>query len=179
MEVRPESRDSTAVRGRVGSTTPPPTHDTRTPTSTDRYLPMPRRHQTAWGSRAPRSTTKSKPWRRALDAAARSARRPLREFLIEPCARSDRPQRASGFGRSWKWITLLVVPFPVSIWNGARLLTVAHRPRPFHPAFGSSIRPSSHFVKKPVGYGTRMTTHWPSLSASNASDSLPVLIGVF
>ena len=32
---------------------------------------------------------------------------------------------ASGSGRSWKCITLLVVPRPVSMWNGARVLTVA------------------------------------------------------
>jgi hypothetical protein len=54
--------------------------------------------------------------------------------------------RASGSGRIWKCITLLVVPLPVSMWNGARVLTVAHRPRPFQPPFGSSMRPSTHFV---------------------------------
>ena len=54
--------------------------------------------------------------------------------------------RASGSGLSWNFITLLVVPFPPSMWNGARVLTVAHRPRPFQPAPGSSMRPSSHFV---------------------------------
>ena len=32
---------------------------------------------------------------------------------------------ASGSGRIWKCITLLVVPLPVSMWNGARVLTVA------------------------------------------------------
>ena len=30
--------------------------------------------------------------------------------------------------------------------QGARVLTVAQRPRPFQPAFGSSMRPSIHFV---------------------------------
>ena len=53
---------------------------------------------------------------------------------------------ASGSGRSWKWKTLLVVPLPVSMWNGARVLIVAHTPRPFQPAFASSMRPSIHFV---------------------------------
>ena len=53
---------------------------------------------------------------------------------------------ASGSGRIWNLITLLVVPLPVSMWNGARVLTVDHRPLPFHPAWGSSIRPSIHFV---------------------------------
>ena len=53
---------------------------------------------------------------------------------------------ASGSGRIWKCITWLVVPRPVSMWNGVRVLMVAHRPRPFHPAFASSMRPSIHFV---------------------------------
>ena len=53
---------------------------------------------------------------------------------------------ASGSGRSWNRMTLLCVPLPVSMWNGARVLTVEYRPRPFQPPFGSSIRPSIHFV---------------------------------
>src|SRR5436190_20922463 len=53
---------------------------------------------------------------------------------------------ASGSGRSWNLITLLVVPFAVSMWNGARVLTVDQMPRPFQPAAGSSMRPSIHFV---------------------------------
>ena len=53
---------------------------------------------------------------------------------------------ASGSGRSWKWIALLVCPFPPSMWNGARVLIEAQSPRPFQPAFGSSIRPSIHLV---------------------------------
>src|SRR5688500_367911 len=53
---------------------------------------------------------------------------------------------ASGSGRSWNRYTLLVVPFPPSIWKGARVLIVAQRPRPFQPAPGSSMRPSSHLV---------------------------------
>ena len=59
---------------------------------------------------------------------------------------SDVAYFANGSGRIWNRTTLLVVPFPVSMWNGARVLTVAHSPFPFHPAFGSSIRPSIHFV---------------------------------
>jgi hypothetical protein len=65
------------------------------------------------------------------------------------------------------------------MWNGARVLIVVHNPRPFHPAFASSMRPSSHLVKNPSGYGTRITTQRPSCSASKPSDALPVLIGVF
>jgi GAF domain-containing protein len=53
---------------------------------------------------------------------------------------------ASGSGLNWNLTTLLVVPFPVSMWNGERVLTVDQSPRPFQPPFGSSMRPSSHFV---------------------------------
>ena len=55
-------------------------------------------------------------------------------------------QGSRGSDRIWKWSTLLVVPLPVSMWKGARVLTVAQTPLPFHPAAGSSIRPSTHFV---------------------------------
>src|SRR3712207_7849113 len=34
---------------------------------------------------------------------------------------------ASGFGRSWNLSTFDVLPFPPSMWKGARVLTVAHR----------------------------------------------------
>src|SRR6266480_2263296 len=57
-----------------------------------------------------------------------------------------RRYRESGSGRSWNLSTLLVVPFPPSMWNGARVLTVAHSSLPFQPALGSSIRPSIHLV---------------------------------
>src|SRR5213079_138252 len=50
--------------------------------------------------------------------------------------------RASGSGRSWNFTTLLVVPLPPSTWKGALVLMVAHRPRPFQPVSGSSMRPS-------------------------------------
>src|SRR5204863_7505639 len=53
---------------------------------------------------------------------------------------------ASGSGRNWILTTLLVVPRPRSIWNGVRVPVVVQRPFPFQPAFGSSIRPSIHFV---------------------------------
>ena len=35
------------------------------------------------------------------------------------------PYLASGSGRIWKCMTLLVVPLPVSMWNGVRVLIVA------------------------------------------------------
>src|SRR5690348_4305897 len=64
-------------------------------------------------------------------------------FRIASC---DSDQCASGLGRSWKRSTLLVVPFPVSRWTRDRVEYVAHKPLPFHPAFGSSMRPSSHLA---------------------------------
>ena len=33
----------------------------------------------------------------------------------------ERAQSASGFGRIWNFTSLLVVPLPPSIWNGARV----------------------------------------------------------
>ena len=67
-----------------------------------------------------------------------------------PDRAADRHQPASHFangsGRNWKCMTLLVVPLPVSMWNGVRVLTVAQSPLPFQPAFASSMRPSIHFV---------------------------------
>jgi hypothetical protein len=53
---------------------------------------------------------------------------------------------ASGSGRTWNFITLLVVPLPVSMWNGVLVDIVVQMPRPFQPALGSSMRPSIHFV---------------------------------
>ena len=55
-------------------------------------------------------------------------------------------------------------------------------PRPFQPAFGSSIRPSMPRGWNPAsGYGTRITTGW-FLSGSHAmseSDPVPVVMGTF
>ena len=39
------------------------------------------------------------------------------------------------------------VPFPVSMWNGVRVLVVTHSPRPFHPPFGLSMRPSKAVLR--------------------------------
>src|SRR3989442_11477119 len=88
------------------------------------------------------------------------------------------PYLARGSGLIWKCMTMGGVPFPVSIWKGVRVLVVAQRPRPFHPALASSMRPSSHFEYTPIGYGTRRTTHFPSFKARYPSDSLPVALGV-
>src|SRR5206468_7980453 len=68
------------------------------------------------------------------------------DHSLVDCSQRLFDYRAKGLGRSWKWSTLLVVPLPVSMWNGARVLTVAKRLRPFQPPFGLSIRPSIHLV---------------------------------
>src|SRR5579864_2565139 len=88
-----------------------------------------------------------------------------------------RRQSASGSGRTWNLTIFGSVPLPVSRWNGVRLPSVDQRARPFQPAFGSSMRPSIYFEKKPSGYGTRMLTHLPSTSAKSDSLALPVAIG--
>src|SRR5207245_2385461 len=49
---------------------------------------------------------------------------------------------ASGSGRSWKCTASGFEPLPFSINHGARSPLELHNPRPFQPAFGSSIRPS-------------------------------------
>src|SRR4029453_12369595 len=106
-------------------------------------------------------------------------RHPARAKAASRIAEAERQAHlANGSGRSWNFITLLVVPFPPSMWNGARVLMVVHKPRPFQPPLGSSNPPSIPFVENPIGYGTRITTQLPSLSASSPSDALPVLIGV-
>src|SRR5215471_4742931 len=91
--------------------------------------------------------------------------------------RSKPHQRANGSGRTWNLTTLGWVPLPVSRWNGVRFPSVVQTPRPFQPAFGSSMRPSIHLAKKPSGYGTRILTHLPSTHAISDSLALPVAIG--
>ncbi len=53
---------------------------------------------------------------------------------------------ASGWGRIWKCTTSGLVPFPVSMCQGVLSPLGTHRPRPFHPAWGSSMRPSNPFM---------------------------------
>src|SRR5467141_2007916 len=53
---------------------------------------------------------------------------------------------ASGLGRTWSLITLLVFPLPPSTWNGARVAYVVQMPFPFQPAPGLSMRPSIPFA---------------------------------
>jgi hypothetical protein len=52
------------------------------------------------------------------------------------------PQFASGSGRNWMCTARGLEPLPPSLSQGVRSPFVLHNPRPFHPAFGSSIRPS-------------------------------------
>ena len=53
---------------------------------------------------------------------------------------------ARGSGRNWKCAASGFVPLPPSISHGVRSPLAAHRPRPFQPAFGSSMRPSNPFA---------------------------------
>src|SRR5262245_30437546 len=46
-----------------------------------------------------------------------------------------------------------LLPLPPSFSHGVRSPFVLHSPRPFQPAFGSSIRPSKPLAKKLSGYG--------------------------
>jgi hypothetical protein len=56
---------------------------------------------------------------------------------------ADAPdQCASGSGRSWKCTAIGFMPLPPSCSHGTRSPLLAHNPRPFQPAFGSSMRPS-------------------------------------
>src|SRR5204862_540420 len=67
---------------------------------------------------------------------------------------------------------------PPSFSHGVRSPFVLHRPRPFQPAFGSSMRPSKPLAKKLSGYGMRSMTICPSLSATKPSLRLAVEIGI-
>src|SRR6266545_6658948 len=54
---------------------------------------------------------------------------------------------ASGSGRIWNFTSFGRSPLPTpSSWNGVRLPVVAQTPRPFQPAFASSMRPSKVFA---------------------------------
>ena len=51
-------------------------------------------------------------------------------------------QSASGLGLIWKCTAIGVMPSPPSWCQGTRSPLEVHKPRPFQPAFGSSMRPS-------------------------------------
>src|SRR6266446_7071366 len=50
--------------------------------------------------------------------------------------------RASGSGRNWKCTAMGLLPLPPSLSHGVLSPLVVHKPRPFQPAFASSMRPS-------------------------------------
>ena len=52
------------------------------------------------------------------------------------------PQSASGPGLNWMCTARGIAPLPLSLSHGVRSPFVLHSPRPFQPAFGSSMRPS-------------------------------------
>src|SRR5882724_8948588 len=110
-------------------------------------------------------------------------RRSLTRALHRAPPRSSRLERsahfASGSGRTWMCTARGLEPLPPSISHGVRSPFVLHSPRPFQPAFGSSIRPSRPLAKKPIGYGTRTRIIRPSLSAAKPSCRFAVEIGTF
>jgi hypothetical protein len=79
-------------------------------------------------------------WPRRVDPRSFAAAQ--RGPLLAPPLAGSRRQSASGWGRSWKWKAIGTVPLPPSFSHGVRSPLVVHTPRPFHPALGSSIRPS-------------------------------------
>jgi hypothetical protein len=68
---------------------------------------------------------------------------PVPRGLLLLCRRMAEGYSANGSGRSWKWKAIGTVPLPPSFSHGVRSPLVVHNPRPFQPAAGSSIRPSS------------------------------------
>jgi hypothetical protein len=67
----------------------------------------------------------------------------LGSALSLPGKRGDKPaQCASGSGRTWKCTAMGFMPLPPSWSHGVRSPLEVHRPRPFQPALGSSMRPS-------------------------------------
>jgi hypothetical protein len=83
----------------------------------------------------------------ACSAPPREPRSPVAPLAPwrEPRSSSSNPSphSASGSGRIWNLTILLFVPCPPSRCQGAAVPKSAHTARPFHPASGSSIRPSS------------------------------------
>ena len=59
-------------------------------------------------------------------------------------------------------------PLPPSISHGVRSPFVLHSPRPFQPAFGSSMRPSRPLAKKPMRVRDAQHDHLPVLERGEA-----------
>src|ERR1700694_4165044 len=100
-------------------------------------------------------------------------------LIADPSAVRPRSYFASGSGRIWICTARGLEPLPPSISHGTRSPLVLQRPRPFQPAFGSSMRPSRPLAKKPRGDGMRSITICPSLRATDPSLRLAVEIGMF
>ncbi len=107
-----------------------------------------RRHDNA---ARPKPLGQSRSDKKMPDLAAGHSSKSNRDRPDPWAGRIPRPQRASGSGRIWNWTTRGWVPLPVSMWNGVRLPLVVYSARPFQPPFGSSMRPSIHLAKKPIG----------------------------
>ena len=80
-------------------------------------------------------------------------------------------------GRSWNRAAFGRFVVPPSRWNIVRVPEVDHDPLPFQPAPGLSMRPSTFFGKKPLGYGMRSVTNEPFTNARIESLRLPITIG--
>ncbi len=88
-------------------------------------------------------------WLKAVRDArcALGARRARPQCIVWLCP----VQCASGSGRTWMCTARGFEPLPPSLSHGVRSPFVLHSPRPFQPAFGSSMRPSRPLAKKLSG----------------------------
>ena len=76
-------------------------------------------------------------------SAGRGVSRNLRSSSPSRASGGEKPaQCASGSGRTWKCTAMGFMPLPPSWSQGVRSPLEVHRPRPFQPALGSSMRPS-------------------------------------
>jgi hypothetical protein len=100
--------------------------------------------------------------RGSIQQAVRHANTSLRRRLIKVTPEPSSVSRfravcpvknyfANGLGRICMWRTSGLLPLPPSWCQGVRSPSGIHRPRPFQPALGSSMRPSKPLVKKPSG----------------------------
>src|SRR6202044_3006831 len=80
---------------------------------------------------------------RPTTKASRPALRSAGRYLVDDF---EKAQSASGLGRVWICTAIGVMPLPPSLSHGVRSPSEPHRPRPFHPAFGSSMRASRPLV---------------------------------
>ena len=69
----------------------------------------------------------------------------IQSAKVPDCALRSRsglrtPYFASGSGRTWMCTAIGRAPLPSSLSHGVRSPLALHRPRPFQPAFGSSMR---------------------------------------